>query len=147
MNDFSSSEFSAEFETLLMERGSGESWFDFGRSPEATERVGKSMAESTRSYLPDVIASWSGAAEAVLAHIVARELRAVRTAIEVDLGLLSMETEIPASSRILLVSTFWTRQRSLASLRTLLEGQGHTVVAARSLLPSASEQGTSIPFG
>ena len=139
MNEFVNSEISALVGTLLVEESSGERWFDFGRGPAVTERLGASIANRTRAYNPDVVASWFGPDEAVLAHIVARELDAVRTAIELDLGLLSLESELPPASKILLVSTSWNSRRPLAPLRTLLEGQGHTIVAAASLVRSSAE--------
>ena len=135
LNEVVNSGVSALIGALLVEEISGERWFDFGRNPAATERLGKSIADRARPYSPDVVASWSSPEEAVLAHIVAHELNVVRTSIELDLGLLSLESELPKDSRIILVSTFWSSQRPLPSLRNLLEGQGHTVVAAASLVP------------
>ena len=138
MNEVVDSEASALISTLLVEEDSVERWFDFGKNPSATEQVGKLIADRAHAYAPDAVASWSSPDETVLAHIVARELGAVRVGIELDLGLLSVLSELPAASRVMLISTFWNRVRPVASLRTLLEGQGHTVVAAASLVISSA---------
>lgn len=135
MNEVVNPEVSALIGAVLVKEISGERWFDFGRNPTATEGLGKSIADRARPYNPDVVASWSSPEEAVLAHIVANELNVVRASIKLDLGLLSLESELPKGSRIILVSTFWSSQRPLISLQNLLEGQGHTIVAAASLVP------------
>lgn len=136
MNDLVNSEESTLVGTLLVEDSFTERWFDFGKNPAVTERVGKLIADRVRFYTPDVVTNWFSPDETVLAHIVARELDAVRVGIDLDLGLFSVLSEPPAASRVILVSTFWSRLRPLASLRTLLEERGHTVVAAASLVPS-----------
>ncbi|MGV8876683.1 MAG: hypothetical protein ACOH1K_04135 [Rhodoglobus sp.] len=124
--------------SLMRDELPGESWFDFGRDPAAAEQIGRALAAQVSEFQATAVVSWLDSEETVLAHIVARELGAVRTGVQLDLGLLTIESELPAGSRVVLVSTFWDGQRPLHSLRTLFEGRGHTVVAAASLVPSAA---------
>jgi hypothetical protein len=128
--------------SLMRDEVPGECWFDFGRDPAGTEQIGRALAAQVSEFQATAIASWLAPEETVLAHIVARELGAMRTEVQLDLGLLTIESELPSGSVVLLVSTFWDGQRPLHSLRTLFEGRGHTVVAAASLVrPSHAATG------
>ncbi|MHB1171211.1 MAG: hypothetical protein ACYCZY_01705, partial [Lacisediminihabitans sp.] len=58
MNELVNSELSTMVDALLVEEKPGERWFDFGRNPAATERLGTAIADRVRSYAPTVVASW-----------------------------------------------------------------------------------------
>ena len=136
-NGANSLEIAALVDSLMRNEVTGEAWFDFGRNPDGTEQIGRALAAKTTVFQATAVVSWLAPEETVLAHIVARELDTMRTGVELDLGLFTIESEPPAGSVVLLVSTFWGGQRPLRSLRTLFEARGHTVVAAASLVRPA----------
>lgn len=136
-NDAKSPEIALLVGSLMSDEVPGEVWFDLGRNPAETEQIGRALAAKAAKFQVTSVVSWLSPDETVLAHIVARELETMRAGVELDFGLFTIESEPPAGSAVLLVSTFWGGQHPLRSLRTLFEERGHAVVAAASLVGPA----------
>jgi len=103
--------------------------FETARSVTATETVGAGLAARARESGATAVASLVRADDAVLAHVVARELGVPRATIEEDLGLLTLSPRLPDGSRVAFVGLARLSERDLAAALTLLEGAGHTLTA------------------
>jgi hypothetical protein len=92
-------------------------------SPADVETIGAALAEALREHRLDAVAVWSTRDEAVLAHIVARELKAtVCYADEIE-GLVSLQPEIAPGSRTVLLATAWHTPSRLAVLQAVVGNQ------------------------
>jgi hypothetical protein len=109
-------------------------WIDFSVDPRAAEYIGAETAKRVAEYQPDTVVTWMLPDEAILAHIVSRELGITSARAELDLGLITIDQELTPPRRIVLLTTIDDRYRQLNSLNTLLQGKGHVVVAALSVL-------------
>ena len=138
MAEESAEELTAHINALTRVSEGGDVWIDVSVDPASAESVGAAIARRVAEYEPQLVVTWMLPDESVLAHIVARDL-GIRTArADLDLGLITIEEELPAASRVLLVTTIDDPYRRLNSLYTLLEGQGHTVVAAASVISAGT---------
>lgn len=80
------------------------------------ETIGTALAEALRAHRIEAVALWSTPDEAVLAHIVARELGAtVHHADELE-GLVTFQPEIVPDTRAALIATAWPEPQRLATL-------------------------------
>ena len=115
---------------LTVTESTGITWLDVSTDPRIVEQLGVSIAERALALGATAVVSWFDPDETVLAHIVARQLDVPRAAVELDLGLLTLSPHLSRSRRVLLLATSLNVARPVRSLRTLLEGEGHTVVGA-----------------
>ncbi len=128
-----------------MTRGSdSQRWFDYASDPAAVEVLGRAIADAGRGHKPSAVVTWLSPDDTVLGHIVARELGVCRGAVDIDLGLLTLEPALPNESRVLLVASSFDDRHSIGSMRTLLEGQGHTLVASVSIAAAEDESPLTI---
>lgn len=98
--------------------------------PAAADVVGRALARRIRDAVQavDLVAVWDFAEDAVLAHIVARELGArVVRASDVE-GILELDTTVPDGARVVLLSDAF-RRGTLSPLAALLAHRGGVVVA------------------
>ena len=109
-------------------------WIDFSVDPRAAELIGAESAKRVAEYQPDTVVTWMLPDEAILAHIVSREVGITSARAELDLGLITIDQELTPPRRIVLLTTIDDNYRQLNSLNTLLLGKGHVVVAALSVL-------------
>ncbi|GAA1197088.1 hypothetical protein [Pseudonocardia alaniniphila] len=102
-------------------------------SPAVPEALGKALATVLRANDPDVVAFWSSADTAVLAHVVARELGAELLPVAEDQGRILVGRPIVATARVAVIDIDWTGNLGLAPLARALGGPT-VVVAAGSIL-------------
>jgi len=116
------------------------------QSPRDVDVVGEGMAAQIRAVAaPAALVVWDTSDEAVLAHVVARNLDVgVLRAFEVE-GLLRVSPDIPAGAPVALLATQWSERR-LANLRTLVANRGgQTVAVAAALTSPALAAVTDVP--
>lgn len=95
--------------------------------PTRVERVGTSLAEQLRQLQPSVVGCWDSSEDAVLAHVVARELGiSTRPAVEIE-GIVSLLRPVREGGRVVLVAESFA-PRSLAALAGVMRHAGATVV-------------------
>jgi len=139
MAEESADELSANIKKLTRVSEGGDTWIDVCVDPTAAESVGAAIAARAAEYQPQLVVTWGLPDESVLAHIVARDLGITSARADLDLGLITIEEELPSATRVLLVTTIDDPYRRLNSLHTLLDGQGHTVVAAASVISAGTQ--------
>lgn len=102
--------------------------------PVVAERVGSLLAEALKGHGADVVVSWDGAEDAVLAHIVARDL-GVRTAqVFESEGILRLTDPVMKGARALLLADTFRSANSLVGPIGLVHNVGATTVAVGSIL-------------
>jgi hypothetical protein len=104
-------------------------WEDLGRDPAVAEWLGLRMANILGPRRPDIIVYWADGDDAVLAHVVARELGAERGGAWLDLGRITVPAPLPAGARIALVAAEWSPSTPLAPLRVAMSSHGEVVGA------------------
>lgn len=120
---------------LIVAENNGNTWFDASSDPELVETVGKAIASSVADPRISAVVGWFDADQAVLTHVVARELGVPRAAVDADLGLLNLYPRLRGAHGVLVLTPLHTGLVSLSSLKTFLERAGHTVIAAIGLDP------------
>ncbi|RNE56512.1 hypothetical protein [Cryobacterium tepidiphilum] len=118
---------------LTVTEADGSTWIDMSTRPDAIENIGQAVAHEVKNLGAGAVIGWLSADETVLAHIVARELGVPRAVIDVDLGLLTISPELQPNCDVLVVATSLDQYPSLQAIRTVLESNGHHVVAVVSL--------------
>jgi hypothetical protein len=116
------------------------------QSPRDVDVVGAGLAGEIRAVAtPAALVVWDTSDEAVLAHVVARNLDVgVLRAFEVE-GLLGVSPDIAAGAPVVLLATQWGERR-LANLRTLVASRGgQTVAVAAALSSPALAAVTDVP--
>jgi hypothetical protein len=86
-------------------------------SPAGVETLGVALAAALREHRIEAVAIWSTPDEAVLAHIVARELGAGVCHVDEVLGLVTLRPGIGPEARTALIATAWPEPARLATLR------------------------------
>lgn len=105
------------------------------RSPRAVDILGESLAESLRTVQATKLVVWNTCDEAVLVHSVAHHLSVgVSRASELE-GVLSLNEDLGADARVVLLATQWSTQR-LEIVRRLVTGEGGRIVAVAAVLSS-----------
>jgi len=105
-------------------------------SPPDVEAVGRALAVAVAEHQPDLIAVWHSSDDAVLAHVVARELGAsVLRAAELE-GVLSFQLDPEPGCRVALLATVWQSARRLDALRSLTNTRGLQVATVAAVLRS-----------
>lgn len=120
------------------------------RSPREVEDGGTRAAGELRQAVPngaDVVIAWEQDTDAlVLAHVVARELHALRAEIYLDEGRVKL-TDVPLTGlRAVLVAHAFTYPNSVRTAATALQSLGATRVAV-ACLESSSVFETELPSG
>jgi len=107
--------------------------------PDGAERLGLAVAERVRGRGANVVVIWEEPEDAVLAHIVARELgvRTVRTWNEE--GLVGHAGTLPDTPRALLLADAFRDVEPLLAMKAFVEQQGGSVVAAGVLVTTGAE--------
>ncbi|WNI18796.1 hypothetical protein [Actinacidiphila sp. ITFR-21] len=113
-----------------------------GDDPSAVERAGAALAELAAPYRPDAVVSWNGTADVLLAHVVARTLRARRRVLVEDLGRLIIEDVRPGERTVVVTGGAGAGGAGdLTPLIRAVHGHGGRVVAVCSLTaPPADTQ-------
>ncbi|MGW4487238.1 hypothetical protein ACWEOE_25750 [Amycolatopsis sp. NPDC004368] len=104
---------------------------DTATDPAATEVVGAALADLLTTPEVDRVAVWHGADDAVLAHVVARQLGATVTRASELEGVVGFHPPVAAGERIALVATAWepARLRTLLNLATTTQAEVVAVAA------------------
>ncbi|GMA30495.1 hypothetical protein GCM10025875_04870 [Litorihabitans aurantiacus] len=114
---------------------------DAGADPAALELLGTLVADTLRAHAVGVVVSWNDPDDAVLAHVVARELGVPSRRASLDLGRLELDGPPLAGAVVAVVATSFTpRPRALEPLARLLAGAGASAVHAARLRPSPSTE-------
>jgi hypothetical protein len=111
----------------------------------AVERVGKALADQLRPYGPNVVSFWNTGDEAVLGHVVARELGASVLRADDVKGVLSFSGELPTDARVALLATAWTNARWLESLSSVMRSSSADVVVIASVLAAPEQPAGELP--
>lgn len=110
--------------------------------PQLVERTGSGLAARLREVAPTAVACWDSSEDAVLAHVVARELgTGVWRATEIE-GIVALERELPAGARVALVGERFRTGPAVAGLSGVVVHGGGSVVAVASVHPGAPVAGT-----
>jgi hypothetical protein len=108
------------------------------RSPDSVETLGVALAQALRSYQPSALVTWNSTDNGVLAHVVARELHVAVVAAYEDLGLLSLDRDLPSEGVVAVIAGMWRTPRELSALRELVRNQGATVAVAAAVIDTES---------
>lgn len=108
------------------------------RSPHAVETLGAALAQALRPFEPTTLVTWNSTDNGVLAHVVARELHVAVVAAYEDLGLLSLDRDLPAEAVVAVIAGMWRTPRELSALRELVRNQGATVGVAAAVIDTES---------
>jgi hypothetical protein len=106
--------------------------YDLSIAPPATQYLGQQLAAAASAFGPTVIASWTAAADSVLAHIVATELGLGRIVVSLDLGVLDVSRRSSSPLRAVLVAAMLD-DHSVAPVAKLLTAGGHSLAGAVAL--------------
>lgn len=102
--------------------------FQYGRDPGSTDVLGRMLAELVGEEV-DVVLTWEGD-DAVLAHVLARELQAITVVAFDEGGLAFLSNPLPSSARVAIVADAFRGEPVPRTLIGLVAGSGGTVVAA-----------------
>jgi NAD(P)-dependent dehydrogenase (short-subunit alcohol dehydrogenase family) len=117
-----------------------------GTAPQAVETIGRALAEELRAHRLDAVAVWDGSDDAVLAHVVARQLDAVVLRASEEEGVVFFTSDVHDGDRIALLATAWERPRRLATLHALAGNHHLEVVAVASVFaPPSGAEPTELP--
>lgn len=103
-------------------------WFEFGLDPSAAEALGREVAEKLRAANPDAVLCFEHEEDAVLAHIVARQLGATRVVLREQEGLLWLSHELEPGSRVAVIAVEAARMMSREVLQELLQARDARLV-------------------
>ncbi|HET6356866.1 hypothetical protein [Streptomyces sp.] len=114
-------------------------------SSAAVELVGRSLSEALRPYRPTAVTFWNSSDEAVLGHVVARELGAAVVRADDVEGLVALSTEIAPDARVVLLATAWTNPMRLQALVAMARVGPVEIVAVASVLASPEQAASELP--
>lgn len=83
--------------------GIDEPLLDAGRSATAIETVGRTVADAVRALAPDTLLTWPDSSNAVLAHIVSRELGVPAAPFINEDGVIDIDSGLVRGRRVVLV--------------------------------------------
>ncbi|QEE62385.1 hypothetical protein FVA74_12975 [Salinibacterium sp. dk2585] len=112
--------------------------------PAAVQLLGAAIADRAREHSPSLVLSWAGD-DIVLAHAVASALGVPRAVVSLDLGLISVDPQLEAGTRGMLVASTFTSETPIASIATMLGERGHELVLAAAIEGRAADVGET-PF-
>ncbi|GAA3570879.1 hypothetical protein [Streptomyces osmaniensis] len=139
----------AEIEAAVRQLGTAPDTYgptlNTGVSVEAVERVGRALADQLRQHEPTVIAFWSTSDEAVLGHVVARELGADLVRVNEAEGVVSFSRSIPSGARVVLLATAWTKPSRLEALVSMSRAAAAEPAAVASVLGSPRHSVDEVP--
>lgn len=138
MVDALEGELAQHIHAVTQQSAGGDRWINFSIDPRSAEVIGSAIAARAAEYDPQLVVTWTMPDESVLAHIVARILGVSSARADSDLGLITMDRELPPNSRVVLLTTIDDAHLRLNSLNTLLVESGHVVVAAASVVSISS---------
>lgn len=111
--------------------------------PKETEKAGKKLAQALGSQSISVVVCWDKAEDAVLAHVVARELGVPVCYAYESGGIMGLESKLTAGASAALVADVFTHQNDLAGLAGVVTNSGYTVVAVATRRPGVSAEDTT----
>jgi len=111
--------------------------------PKETEKAGKKLAQALGSQSISVVVCWDKAEDAVLAHVVARELGVPVCYAYESGGIMGLESRLPAGASTALVSDVFRHQNDLAGLAGVVTNSGYTVAAVATRRPGVSAEDTT----
>jgi hypothetical protein len=129
----------AALETIGTERGSYGLTLNATLSPDAIETIGTALAARLSGYRPQAIVVWRTFGDAVLAHIVARELGAVVLHAVEQEGAAALE-QAAAGLRVALLATAWDKPSRIAEGRAVVTVAGATVETIAAVFGTAALQ-------
>jgi hypothetical protein len=117
------------------------------RRPEVVEAAATEVVNAIREAAPDVILTWDALDDAVLAHVVARQL-AIQTVLvhEPQEGIVELFPTLAPGSRVVLLAASFDRTNTIRSAASLVGHRGGLLVAIVSLGP-ASIADEEVPAG
>ncbi|MDX3107932.1 hypothetical protein ACIBO5_02675 [Nonomuraea angiospora] len=103
-----------------------------GVSPGDIETIGRAMADALRGYRPAAVVIWNTSDEAVLAHVIARELDISVVRAEQIEGVVVLHPDVAPGTEVALIATTWDRPEKVTTLQNLIATKQAdvTVVAA-----------------
>lgn len=114
-------------------------------SPAAVEIIGRALAEVCRDHRPQRVAVWNTSDDAVLAHIVARELGVpVIRAAEVE-GIVFFQPAASPGTRIAVIATAWEPRRLQTILSLSASTDSEVVVAAAVVATATLQEAHAVP--
>ncbi|MCW3819666.1 hypothetical protein ONA91_35045 [Micromonospora sp. DR5-3] len=108
---------------------------DRAGATKAVELIGAAIADALRPYTPTVVAVRDNIDDAVLAHVVSRELDLPTVRVYEDSGLLSLSPLPDPGARAALLAVSWHDVSALRALRLLLAHARADVMAVAAALP------------
>jgi hypothetical protein len=102
------------------------------------EIIGRALAERLRTSGATALAIWNTSDEAVLAHVVGRELAVPALWATETRGLVNLTSALDSNTRLVLLATTWHQPHRLASLRVLAETCHAQVVAVAAVIGSTA---------
>ncbi|MFC5746268.1 hypothetical protein [Actinomadura rugatobispora] len=93
---------------------------DPSRSAEATETVGRALAEAVRAFAPEVLLTSGEGADAVLAHIVARELGVRAAPFYLEEGVIEVDAALIRGRRVVLMVARGVRPLRLSTMHSFV---------------------------
>jgi hypothetical protein len=97
-------------------------------SPAAVETIGRGLAQALRSYRPGALAIWNTRDDAILAHVVARELGVIVLRADETDGVAALQPT-GQGTRTVFLAAAWDDPRRIAVSRTLMTA-GNAKLAA-----------------
>ncbi|SEN18945.1 hypothetical protein [Nonomuraea pusilla] len=105
-----------------------------GPSPGAVETIGRAMANALRGIRPGAMAIWNTSDEAVLAHVVGRELEVPVVRAEEIEGVVLLNPGVTPGTEVALIATTWDRPERVTTLLNLIATKQARAVAVAAVL-------------
>ena len=105
-------------------------------SARAVETIGIALAGRLRAARPTGVAIWDSMDEAVLAHVVARELGVTATRAHESSGVVSFSPGPEPGARLAVIATLWKDPQRLEVLLSMAAHRQATVVAVSAVVSS-----------
>ena len=119
--------------------------YDGTRDPEGVEDLGVALADALRPHEPTVVMVWEGVADAVLAHVVARELGArIVLAFDAD-GLVAHTGALARGARVAVLTDTVEQSTTLEAMTTYARQSGAQIAVLALLAAPAQEVLPDVP--
>ncbi|MGI5204767.1 hypothetical protein ACQEU6_24705 [Spirillospora sp. CA-108201] len=144
----SSPELIAAARRLIDAPGNGIGWaLDPSRSAEAMETVGRAMADVVRALDPEVLLTFSDRSDAVLAHIVARELGIRAVPFYLEEGVIEIDAGLVRGRRVVLMFTNPVRPLLPSAMHSAVTTHQAELVGITAVVgPPGATPDVSVPY-